>query len=117
MRVVVMMVVMMMVVVMMVVNTVSSSNIKLVDNGYENVVVAISPSLDESLAHDIVSSIKETLTEASEVLFRATRNRTYFRDIKILLPKSWTETEYDELATNENFEASVLVYVKRGLGD
>ncbi|XP_069958008.1 calcium-activated chloride channel regulator 4 isoform X1 [Cherax quadricarinatus] len=115
MRVVVMMVVMMMVVVMMVVNTVSSSNIKLVDNGYENVVVAISPSLDESLAHDIVSSIKETLTEASEVLFRATRNRTYFRDIKILLPKSWTETEYDELATNENFEDSDIRVDERNM--
>lgn len=84
----------------------SASN--LINNGYEDLVVAISPSVDESNAEAIIASIKKTIRETSTVLFTATRKRAYFRDVKILLPKTWTNTPYDEAALNENFEDSEI---------
>lgn len=84
----------------------SASN--LINNGYEDLVVAISPSVDESNAEAIIASIKKTIRETSAALFTATRKRAYFRDVKILLPKTWTNTPYDEAALNENFEDSEI---------
>ncbi|XP_042242553.1 calcium-activated chloride channel regulator 3A-1-like, partial [Homarus americanus] len=84
----------------------TSSNVRLINNGYEGVVVAIAPSVDESFAEDIISSIKETLTKASDDLFKATRRRAFFRRIKILLPKSWNNVIFDQTALNENYEDS-----------
>ncbi|XP_071548862.1 calcium-activated chloride channel regulator 1-like [Panulirus ornatus] len=93
----------------------SSSRVSLVKNGYDGIVVAISPALNESLANDIISSIKTVMTEASAVLFRATRNRTYFKDIKVLLPVTWANTSYDESALDENFEESDIRVEARSL--
>ncbi|XP_069988957.1 calcium-activated chloride channel regulator 4A [Penaeus vannamei] len=85
-----------------------ASATNLINNGYEDLVVAISPSVDESNAEAIIASIKKTIRETSTVLFTATRKRAYFRDVKILLPKTWTNTPYDEAALNENFEDSEI---------
>ncbi|KAK7070877.1 hypothetical protein SK128_014953 [Halocaridina rubra] len=78
------------------------------DNGYENVVVAISPMLREDKAQNIIQAIKVSMTEASEVLFTATKQKLYFKDVKILVPKSWTNTNIDAIATTERFEESEL---------
>ncbi|XP_047476221.1 calcium-activated chloride channel regulator 4A-like [Penaeus chinensis] len=86
----------------------SASASNLINNGYEDLVVAISPSVDESNAEAIISSIKKTISETSSVLFKASRQRAFFRDVKILLPKTWTNTSYDEAALNENFEDSEI---------
>ncbi|XP_037785351.1 calcium-activated chloride channel regulator 4A-like [Penaeus monodon] len=86
----------------------SASASNLINNGYEDLVVAISPSVDESNAGAIISSIKKTISETSSVLFNASRQRAFFRDVKILLPKTWTNTPYDEAALNENFEDSEI---------
>ncbi|XP_042884897.1 calcium-activated chloride channel regulator 4A-like [Penaeus japonicus] len=84
----------------------AEARVKLTDNGYDGVLVAISSSVDESYAQSIISSIKRTIGEASEVLFKATNQRAFFRDVKILLPSSWTNTPYDQVALNENFDES-----------
>ncbi|XP_037785047.1 calcium-activated chloride channel regulator 3A-1-like [Penaeus monodon] len=84
----------------------TEANVRLKDNGYEGVLVAISPSVDESYAEDIIASIKKTISDASEVLFKATQQRAFFRDVKILLPKTWTKTPSDAVALNENFDES-----------
>ncbi|XP_042861518.1 calcium-activated chloride channel regulator 1-like [Penaeus japonicus] len=86
----------------------SASASSLINNGYEDLVVAISPSVDEASAGDIIASIKKAMSEASSVLFKASRKRAFFRDVKILLPKTWTSTPYDEAALNENFEDSEI---------
>nr|XP_027226526.1 calcium-activated chloride channel regulator 1-like [Penaeus vannamei]XP_027226527.1 calcium-activated chloride channel regulator 1-like [Penaeus vannamei]XP_027226529.1 calcium-activated chloride channel regulator 1-like [Penaeus vannamei] len=86
--------------------TASEATVSLKDNGYEGVLVAISPSVEEAYAEDIIASIKKTISDASEVLFKATQKRAFFRDVKILLPKSWTKTPYDAVALNENFDES-----------
>ncbi|XP_047476067.1 calcium-activated chloride channel regulator 3A-1-like [Penaeus chinensis] len=84
----------------------TEANVELKDNGYEGVLVAIAPSVDESYAGDVIASIKRTISDASEVLFKATQQRAFFRDVKILLPKTWTKTPSDAVALNENFDES-----------
>ncbi|KAK7069277.1 hypothetical protein SK128_016169 [Halocaridina rubra] len=83
-----------------------TSRAKLVDNGYEGVVVAISQEIDESLGPPIIKAIKEMIEESSRRLFRATQGRAYFRDVHILIPKSWTNTQVNRTALNENYEES-----------
>eukprot|EP00090_Calanus_glacialis_P010249 TRINITY_DN18632_c0_g1_i4.p1 TRINITY_DN18632_c0_g1~~TRINITY_DN18632_c0_g1_i4.p1 ORF type:complete len:980 (-),score=267.96 TRINITY_DN18632_c0_g1_i4:71-3010(-) len=58
------------------------------NNGYEDIVVAISPDVPEDLA--IIDNLKELLTKTSEELYRASRKRSYMKSIRILLPQSWT---------------------------
>jgi len=58
------------------------------NNGYEDIVVAISPDIPEDPA--IIDNLKQLLTKTSEELYRATRKKSYMKSIRILLPKSWT---------------------------
>ena len=64
------------------------------DNGYRELVVAISPDVPES--QDTLDQIKNLMTEASRELFIASRKRAYYKRIKILLPKTWTNTQTDQ---------------------
>ncbi|XP_069191233.1 calcium-activated chloride channel regulator 1 isoform X2 [Procambarus clarkii] len=82
------------------------SRAKLVNNGYEDVVVAISQEVDEMDGPDIIASIKEMIQESSRRLYRATHTRAYFRSVKILIPKSWTNTSVIGNALSENFQNS-----------
>ncbi|XP_027221462.2 calcium-activated chloride channel regulator 4A [Penaeus vannamei] len=86
----------------------SEGRLALVDNGYEDLVVAISPAVNEAYAMDLIWSIKRTVSEASAVLFKATRRRAFFRDVKILLPMTWTSTTYDQIAFNQHFQSSEI---------
>lgn len=84
----------------------ADSRTKLVENGYEGVVVGVSQEVDESLGPAIVASITDMFNEASRRLFAATRGRAYFRSVKILIPKSWSFTAVNDTALSENFEDS-----------
>nr|XP_014351299.1 PREDICTED: calcium-activated chloride channel regulator family member 3-like [Latimeria chalumnae] len=64
------------------------TKLELVNNGYDGVVIVISPRVPENPS--LIDKIKEMVTDASSYLFRATRNRAFYRDVKILLPKKWT---------------------------
>ena len=77
------------------------ARLSLVENGYEGVVVAISPEEEEN--PDLVESIKELLTKASEELYGASRQRAYFKEVTILVPHSWNLDEA-EAAGDETFE-------------
>lgn len=82
------------------------SGAKLLNNGYEGVVVAISQEVDEEDGPVIIAAIKEMMGEASRRLYRATHQRAYFRTVKILIPKSWSNTSVNDNALNENFQDS-----------
>ncbi|XP_063615366.1 calcium-activated chloride channel regulator family member 3-like, partial [Penaeus indicus] len=82
----------------------ASSRVELVNNGYENLVIGISPSLPESEGAALIPAIKEMIKNASEVLFTATRRRAFFRDVRIVIPKSWSNTDTDEVAVFESFQ-------------
>ena len=77
------------------------ARISLVENGYEGLVVAISPEEDEN--HNLVESIKDLLTKASAELYGATRQRAYFKSVTILVPQSWNLDEA-ESAVDETYD-------------
>ena len=77
----------------------------LVENGYTNLVVGISPDVPES--QEIIDQIKFLMTEASRELFIASRNRAYFKQVKILLPKTWNMA-FDQDLQGEFFEAAEI---------
>ncbi|XP_037793436.1 uncharacterized protein LOC119588869 [Penaeus monodon] len=91
----------------------ADSRAKLVENGYEGVVVGVSQEIDESLGPAIVASIKDMFNEASRRLFAATRGRAYFRSVKVLIPKSWSFTDVNDTALSENFEVTIDSVCKR----
>ncbi|ROT80735.1 hypothetical protein C7M84_000515 [Penaeus vannamei] len=44
----------------------------------------------------LLSLLQDAIKKASEVLFTATRSRAFFRDVRIVIPKSWSNTDTDE---------------------
>merc|ERR1712172_122250 len=77
------------------------SRVSLVENGYEGLVVAISPEEEEN--PNLVESIKDLLTKASAELYGATRQRAFFKEVTILVPQTWSLDEA-EAAVDETFE-------------
>ncbi|XP_067949142.1 calcium-activated chloride channel regulator 3A-1-like isoform X2 [Watersipora subatra] len=76
-------------------------NIKLVNNGYENVLVAISDTVQYD--PQIIPRIQELLNKSSATLFAATSYRAYFRKVTILVPTSWNVSNAQP-ATMESFD-------------
>ncbi|XP_051869141.1 calcium-activated chloride channel regulator 1-like [Pristis pectinata] len=84
------------------------SEIKLVKNGYDNVVIAINPGIPENLT--LITKIQEMVTSASSFLYNATKHRAYFRDVKILLPITWTPQPSYQRPTTQSYEkANVII--------
>ena len=53
---------------------------------------------------DTIDQIKFLMTEASRELMIASRHRAYFKQVKILLPKTWTSVPHDQTLQGEFFE-------------
>ena len=83
------------------------ARLSLVENGYQGVVVAISPEEEEN--PNLVQSIKDLLTKASGELYGASRQRAYFKSVTILVPQTWNldEAEAAEDETYDNAEFRV----------
>eukprot|EP00058_Branchiostoma_floridae_P014524 XP_002600012.1 hypothetical protein BRAFLDRAFT_74129 [Branchiostoma floridae] len=78
------------------------NEMKLQNNGYTDVLIAINNVIPED--GNIIHRLKEVFTEASEELYSATKNRAFFKEIKILIPKTWSKKEEYLLAGTETFE-------------
>ncbi|XP_060080291.1 calcium-activated chloride channel regulator 3A-1-like, partial [Ylistrum balloti] len=65
------------------------SDIKLENNAYTDILLAF----DETIPHSqsFINKTKEYFTRASKILYIATRQRAYFKDIKILVPSTWPD--------------------------
>ncbi|XP_078515400.1 calcium-activated chloride channel regulator family member 3-like [Lissotriton helveticus] len=87
--------------------TVTCSMVKLKNNGYENLVIAINPALPED--GKIIDKIKVMMTEASVYLFTATQRRAYFKSIKILIPLTWTPNPSFSRAKTETFDKADVI--------
>ncbi|XP_057379893.1 calcium-activated chloride channel regulator 1-like isoform X2 [Daphnia carinata] len=63
-------------------------------NGYTNIVVAISENVPQPAdgGTALINDLKALLTETSAILFQATGNRVYLKNIDILLPPAWTSS-------------------------
>ncbi|XP_077189227.1 calcium-activated chloride channel regulator 1-like [Paroedura picta] len=95
---------------------VPGSLVKLNNGGFEDIVIAINPQLPED--EKIISNLKEMVKEASTYLFNATKQRFYFKTVKIVLPLTWTSKSEYQRVTIESYEkADVIVaepYLKHG---
>ena len=50
------------------------------------------------------------MTEASKELFIATRNRAYYKQVKILLPQTWKNTPFDQPLSGEFYETAEVSF-------
>ncbi|XP_035692460.1 calcium-activated chloride channel regulator 1-like [Branchiostoma floridae] len=88
--------------------------IKLQNNEYTDVLVAIHKDIPEDPR--IIDRLKEIFTEASQHLYVATNNRTYIKEVKILIPNTWSKTSEYLPAGTETFErANIRVDVPNPL--
>ncbi|KAM4873063.1 calcium-activated chloride channel regulator 1-like [Thomomys bottae] len=95
---------------------VKSSMVKLYDNGYDGIVIAINPNVAED--ENLIQNIQKMVTEASTYLFHATKQTVYFRNVSILIPMTWKSKSEYLLPKQESYEqADVIVaypYLKYG---
>lgn len=86
--------------------------IRIVDNGYTGVKVVISDKVPETAG--LVDGIKAAFTEASRILYHASKNFVYFKDITIVVPKSWSSSgQYMTVSGSASNSMDFLVDVER----
>ncbi|CAL4184007.1 unnamed protein product [Meganyctiphanes norvegica] len=64
-------------------------DLRLVDNGYEGLVVSISEDLPQQHCNQILHGLKFVLTEFSGELHKATGGRASLREVTVALPRTW----------------------------
>ncbi|CAL4096200.1 unnamed protein product, partial [Meganyctiphanes norvegica] len=77
--------------------TPTMAKVELINNGFEGVVVAISPTINESQAMEmnLLEAIKQAMKDGSQTLFESTQQRVFFRKVDILIPYSWNITQFE----------------------
>ena len=60
--------------------------------------------ITEVLFQDVIDQVKQLMTAASRELLSASRHRAFFRQVKILLPRTWTSVNYDQTLQGETYE-------------
>ncbi|XP_065265415.1 calcium-activated chloride channel regulator 1-like [Emys orbicularis] len=87
---------------------VRGSMVQLKNGGYEDIVIAINPELPED--HNIIRNIQDMVKEASAYLFNATKQRFFFKAVKIIIPLHWLpKPEYLSVKTESYDKADVIV--------
>ncbi|XP_065410255.1 calcium-activated chloride channel regulator 1-like isoform X2 [Chrysemys picta bellii] len=87
---------------------VRGSRVQLKNGGYEDIVIAINPELPED--HNIIRNIQDMVKEASTYLFNATKQRFFFKAVKIIIPLHWLpKPEYLSVKTESYDKADVIV--------
>jgi hypothetical protein len=80
----------------------SSFSIQLENNGYTDLLIAINRDLPED--QSLVKTIQRLIEDASPVLFRATKRRAYFKEVTILVPETWSDSNnYKAAIAKETF--------------
>ncbi|XP_033120351.1 calcium-activated chloride channel regulator 1-like [Anneissia japonica] len=80
----------------------SRNQITLTNGRYKNLLIAINKDIPEN--QELIDTIKEIFTSASEKLLNATNKRVYWERITILVPKSWKHKPEYEAVTSESFD-------------
>ncbi|XP_070534070.1 calcium-activated chloride channel regulator 4A-like [Ptychodera flava] len=83
------------------------NQVELIDHGYGDVLIAIHESIPEDAR--IINRLKDIFTGASAHLHTATNHWTYFKDVTILIPKTWSDNLRDRAATYERFDIANVV--------
>ncbi|XP_042548290.1 calcium-activated chloride channel regulator 4-like [Dipodomys spectabilis] len=86
----------------------SASFVRLHDNGYEDIIIAIDPSVPED--EKIIQGIQEMVKTASTYLFEATEKRFFFKNVSILIPEKWRASPQYRKPKHESYtHADVIV--------
>ncbi|KGL93081.1 Epithelial chloride channel protein, partial [Charadrius vociferus] len=84
------------------------SMVRLNKNGYEDLVVAISPQVPEDV--NIILNTMNMIKSASNYLFEMTKHRFFFKSVKIIIPKTWKKKpNYSRLKTESYNKADVII--------
>ncbi|XP_060589557.1 calcium-activated chloride channel regulator 1-like isoform X2 [Ruditapes philippinarum] len=83
------------------------------NNGrYEDVYIVIQDIIEENL--ELLDRIQDVFTDASKLLFTATKNQVYFGKIIVVVPKSWSpQTKYKELPALSSLETYINIETGR----
>ncbi|XP_053325133.1 calcium-activated chloride channel regulator 1-like [Spea bombifrons] len=83
------------------------SLVQLKDNGYEDIVIAISPNQPEN--PQLIEKIKNMLTDASTYMLQATKKRVFIRSAKILIPNTWSSKSDYGRPKMESYDKADLI--------
>lgn len=84
------------------------SSIKFENNEYTGLVVGIHPDIPEN--EELLNEIQRMITDASDYLYTASKTRAHFKDVTIVLPDTWSDSDLYETPGNATFEfADVIV--------
>ncbi|KAI1286907.1 Calcium-activated chloride channel regulator 1 [Halotydeus destructor] len=69
----------------------SHSTIELNNNEYTGIVVGFSPDIpdDSRQRESLVQEVQSLLESASDLLYQATEERSFFKEVTFLIPKNW----------------------------
>ncbi|KAM5159944.1 calcium-activated chloride channel regulator 4-like [Callospermophilus lateralis] len=79
-----------------------TSLVRLNDNGYEGLVIAIDSGVPED--GKLIEKIKDMVTTASTYLFEATEKRFFFKNVSILIPENWKENPQYRRPKHETYK-------------
>lgn len=74
------------------------------DGGYKDVVVGIDPSVAPN--EDIITNIKALFQSSSKFLHRATDGRVYFKQVTIVIPKTWPDRANVQWTSTNLYDSS-----------
>ncbi|KAG8555787.1 hypothetical protein GDO81_017813 [Engystomops pustulosus] len=83
------------------------SLVKLINNGYEDIIIAINPKIPEN--SNIIDNIKKMVTDASSYMLQATENRLYIRSAKILIPNTWSSNSIYGRPKTESYDKADII--------
>ncbi|XP_059142678.1 calcium-activated chloride channel regulator 1-like [Physella acuta] len=83
------------------------SAVRIDNNGYKNILVAVHPDVPED--HSLVDAIQRMIMDASSFLHQATERRAYFSDVTILVPGHWTNDSWGRASAELYTNADVVV--------
>ncbi|XP_070557872.1 calcium-activated chloride channel regulator 1-like [Ptychodera flava] len=86
------------------------SKITLDNNEYKGILIAIADDVKENAT--LLENLQEILTGASGALYRATKQRAFFKEITILLPNTWSNDLVNVEAASEIFDAANIIVTK-----
>ncbi|CAL1532070.1 unnamed protein product [Lymnaea stagnalis] len=87
--------------------TLALAKVRLINNGYEGVIIAINPDIREN--HAILRRLEAFLTATSATLFKATRNQLYFREFIIVVPETWKPRQRYENALDVELDRAQII--------
>ncbi|KAM4642771.1 calcium-activated chloride channel regulator 1-like [Discoglossus pictus] len=94
----------------------SDSMVTLIDGGYDDIIIAINPAVKENAK--IIENIQNMVKDASQYLFYATKKRLFIRNVKILIPVTWSSRmNYTKPKTETYDKADVIIaepFIKYG---